>query len=343
MSAVDPKEFHVDVMVNPERELALETLRLLQTSVAHDVAVFAGGELQVINLEITSDSPVTGRKIKDLRGVVGQAPVLLAAIDREGKTLIPKGNTILMEGDQVYVVAAIGAIPMALALCGHEHAMLKRVMIAGGSVEAFYLGQLLQEHGVQTTILVDDRDRAMEFAEKLHKALILNGDATDIELMELEAVGEADAFVALTDEDQTNILSGLIAKHVGAKQVITLVNRIAFVPLARRVGLDAAVSPRLSAANAIMGYVRRGSVTRVSTFKDTDAEAISFSVSPESPLIGQLFSELEFPDGGIIAAIERGQRVFVPQSDSALQAGDSAIVFALPEAIPEITKLFPVE
>jgi trk system potassium uptake protein TrkA len=214
-------------------------------------------------------------------------------------------------------------------------------MIAGGSHEAFYLARLLQQHGVQAIMLVRDRERAQDLSEKLDKALILHGDATDVELLEMEGVGGVDGFVALTEEDETNILSALVAKHAGAKQVITLVNHLQYVPLARRIGIDAAVSPRLSAANAILRYVRRGNVTRVATFKDSQAEAIAFRVSARSPLAGRTLGEAHLPDGAIVAAIVRGAQVIVPRGDDGLRAGDTAILFVLPDAVRAVTKLFP--
>ncbi|MDH5803717.1 MAG: NAD-binding protein, partial [Gemmatimonadota bacterium] len=233
------------------------------------------------------------------------------------------------------------AVPKALSLCGHEHTDLKRVMIAGGSHEAFYLAQMLAERKIEATLLVEDRARAVDLAERLDRALVLNGDATDVELLEVEGVGDMDAFVALTEVDQANILSSLVAKHAGAKQVVTLVNKIDYLPLARRIGLDAAVSPRLSAANAILRHVRRGSVTRVSTFKDTDAEAISFSVAETAPVVGHALSEVTFPQGAIVAAILRGENVIVPKGTDRLEPGDTAIVFVLPVAADAVKRLFP--
>jgi trk/ktr system potassium uptake protein len=341
-SGLHPGRFDVDVMINPERELALDTFRLLQASVASDIAVFSDLELQVISLPVTESAPIANRMLSQITEQLGEVHMLAAAIQRGGETLVPHGSTTILGGDQVYVVTKPASIPLALELCGHEHSTLKQVMLAGGSVEAFYLTQLLLRYGIAATLLVADRGRAMEFAEKLPKALILNGDATDVELLELEGVGGVDAFVALTDEDQTNILSSLVAKHAGAKQVVTLVNKIEYVSLARRIGIDAAVSPRLSAANAIMAHVRRGSVTRVSTFKDTDAEAITFSVSGASPIIGRPLAEIEFPSGCVVAAIARDDQVVIPGGKDKLKAGDTAVVFALPHAVPKVTKLFPM-
>ncbi|MEE8134884.1 MAG: Trk system potassium transporter TrkA [Gemmatimonadales bacterium] len=336
-----PERFGVDVLINPERELALETIRLLQATAATDIAVFADGAVQLIGLQLTPESPIAGRKLQDIAVEEGDRPLLIVAVQRNGKTIVPKGSTVLQGNDQLYIAATVDEIPHALELCGHQRAQLKRVMIAGGSVEAFYLAQLLHQHGVQATLLVAERERAQELAEKLEKALILHGDATDVELLELEGVGGMDAFIALTDEDDTNILSSLVAKHSGAKQVITLVNKSEYVPLASRIGLDAAVSPRLSAANAILRLVRRGSVTRVATFKGTDAEAIAFYVSAEAPIVNRRLKDLEFPEGAIVAAIIHGGEVTVPRGSDIVRVGDQVVVFALPDAIQEVIKLFP--
>ena len=336
-----PERFAVDVMINPERELALDTLQLLQSTAATDIAAFADGKLQLISLQVAEDAPIVNRSLAQVTAEVGQLPVLTTAIERNGETLIPDGSTVVRAGDQVYVVATKDAVKHAVELTGHQHTELTRVMSAGGSVEAYYLAQRLDEHKVHATMLVQDRPRAQELAEKLPKTLILNGDATDIELMEIEGVGDMDAFVALTDVDQTNILSSLVAKHSGAKQVVTLVNKLEYVSLARRIGLDAAVSPQLSAANAILRQVRRGSVTRVATFKDTDAEAISFTVSSASPVVGRPLKQVDFPEGTIVAAIIRGETVIVPRGTDQLQTGDTAIIFALQNAVEPVTKLFP--
>jgi trk system potassium uptake protein TrkA len=150
-----------------------------------------------------------------------------------------------------------------------------------------------------------------------------------------------DAFVALTERDETNLIASLVAHHAGARQVVTLVNKSDFIPLARRLGLDAAVSPRLSAANAILRYVRRGNVTRVATFKESDAEVMSIEVRAESPLVGRPLGELDFPDDAIVAAVVRNREVIVPRGDHVFQPGDTAIIFALPNAISAVTRLFP--
>jgi trk system potassium uptake protein TrkA len=182
---------------------------------------------------------------------------------------------------------------------------------------------------------------AHEFAVRLERTLILRGDATDVELLEFEGVGETDAFVAFTDEDEMNIISSLVARDLGVKQIITLLNRTDYLPLARRIGLETAVSPRISAANAILQHVRRGSIQNVTVFKDSDAEVIDFIVSADNPLIGRRIEDIQLPEHAILATIVRDEKMIIPRGSDTLQAGDEAIVFALADAVSGVTALFP--
>ena len=339
--ALHPSRFGVDVLINPERELAVETFRLLQSTAATDLAVFAGGAVQLIGLTVLEGAPVDGRTLGDLAIARENRSLLAVALERGGETIIPDGNTELRAHDHVYVVATEEEIPTALELSGHSLTELRRVLIAGPSREAFYLARLLDQHGVHGTILVSDPEAAREFAERLEHTLILQGDATDVELMEFEGAAETDAFVALTEEDEANIISSLVARDLGVRQIITLVNRTDYLPLARRIGLETAVSPRISAANAILRYVRRGSVNRVAVFKDSDAEVISFQVSADCPLSDRPLADIDFPDHAILAAIVHGKEVVIPRGSDTLQVGDEAIVFALADAVGDVTALFP--
>ncbi len=334
-----PELFGIDLMINPERELALETLRLLKSGAGSEIAIFAGGSVQMIGLDVLPEAPAAGQRLIEI-AEMAEAPMLTAAIQRDGKTIIPTGVTRIYGGDHVYVVTTPDAVPEVLSLCGHTYAPLTRVMIAGGSYEAFYLAGLLEQEDVEATILVKDRDKAHDFAERLDKSLVLNGDATDLELLELEGVGGVDAFIALTDEDETNILSSLVARDAGARKVITLVNKVDYLPLARRIGLDAAVSPRLSAADAILRYVRPGSVTHVTSLKDSDAEALSFFVSPGAHVAGRQLKDVDLPDGAIVTAIVRGRDVIVPRGSNVLEPGDTAVLMVLPGALRSVSRLF---
>ncbi len=225
-------------------------------------------------------------------------------------------------------------------LAVYESFKLRRVMIAGGSDEGLYLAQHLEEHDVDCTILDIDRRRCAELAVKLPKALVLHADATDLELLEMEGIEGIDGFVAFTDRDETNMLAGLLAKHHGARKVISLIHRFDYVPLVSKVGVDAAVSPRLSTVNAILRYVRRGNVLSVATLKGIDAEAIEFDVHPGSRIIGPPIRDLPIPRHAVIGAIIRGREVITPRGSDDVRAKDKVVVFALPDAIGEIERLF---
>jgi trk system potassium uptake protein TrkA len=340
---LNPEVFGVDVMINPERELALETVRLLRATAAADVATFARGAVQLVGLRVTDDAPAAGKTLAEIGSQYAGESILTVALYRAGLTIVPSGGTQIEAGDLVYFVATDKSIPHGLELCGYHQTVVRRVMIAGGSLEAYYLAGFLDQYRAQVIMLVKERERAQELAEKLNQALILNGDATDVELLEMEGVAGVDGFVALTDHDERNILAAVLARHAGAKQVVTLVKKTDYVPLAKRIGLDALVSPRLSAANAILRYARRGTVTGVATFKDTDAEAISFHVSSTSPLVGRRLADIEFPEGAIVAAIVRTSMAdpIIPRGNDKLAAGDSVIVFALPSAVAPVSDMFP--
>jgi trk system potassium uptake protein TrkA len=339
--ALRPSRFGVDLLINPERELALETFALLESTAATDLTLFAGGAVQLIGLTVLEGAPADGKTLRDIGRKVGRRSLLAVAIERDGETLIPDGATVIQAYDHVYAIASEDEITRAMGLCGYSPTKLTRVMIAGHSREAFYLAKLLEQHGIEGTVLVADPEMAHEFAVRLERTLILRGDATDVELLEFEGVGETDAFVAFTDEDEMNIISSLVARDLGVKQIVTLLNRTDYLPLARRIGLETAVSPRISAANAILQHVRRGSIQNVTVFKDSDAEVIDFIVSSDNPLIGRRIEDIQLPEHAILATIVRNEKMIIPRGSDTLQAGDEAIVFALADAVPDVTGLFP--
>ncbi len=335
-----PERLGVDLMINPERECALETYELLQSAAATEFAQFEGGAVQLIGVRVKADAPVAGKRILEIARLAPHVRALIVAIAREGKTIIPSGATRLMPGDLAYILGEPHHFADVLPLAGYERFNLRRVIIAGGSREAVFLARLLEEHRIGSTILEADRDRAVTLAETLRKTLILHGDATDMELLEMEGIGEADGFVAYTGSDETNLLSCLLAKNLGARKVVSLIDRFDYIPLVSRVGVDAAVSPRMAAVNAILRYVRRGSVLAVATLKGTTAQGIEFDVSPRFPWAGQPLETVSFPDGSLVGAIIRGERVIIPRGKDSLRIGDRAIVFVLPEMLGKIEAIF---
>ena len=242
-------------------------------------------------------------------------------------------------GDQIYVLSPAEEMSGIPPLAGYEEFQLRRVMIAGGSREAVHLARNLAEHDVTCTILDVDRDRCAELAEELPEALVLHGDATDLDLLRMEGVEGIDGFVAYTGQDETNMLSSLLAKHSGARKVVSLIDRIQYVPLVSKVGVDAVVSPRMSTVNAILRYVRRGNVRSVATLKGIDAEAMEMVVGPDAPAVGHELRELDVPEHGLFGAILRDGKVITPRGSDVIRAGDRVIVFTFPDAVDEFERM----
>ena len=339
-SVLSREQLGIDLMINPERECAWETYQLLQSAAATDVAQFADGRVQLIGLQVREGAPVANRTLvqlaQDLRGY----HYVTAAIVRDGVTTIPKGSSSIRPGDQIYLLAPTAEVQRIPRLAGYDRFRLRRVMIAGGSAEGEFLAQTLEEHGVETTVLDRDRRRCLELAERLPRTLVLHADATDLELLEMEGVSGIDGFVAATGHDETNLLSSLLAKTVGAKKVVSLVHKFEYLRLVPKVGIDASVSPRMSTVNAILRYVRRGRVMTVASLTGIDAEAIEFRVDESAKVAGKTLRELHFPKGGIVGLILRGDEIVMHRGDDRIVPGDDVIVFALPEAISDVEKLF---
>ena len=327
-------------MINPEQECARETLELLRSEVATDVASFADGRVRMIGLKVREGARIAGKTLRQLAAELPEHHYATAAIQRGAETLLPRGDDTIEAGDQIYLLTPNNELDDIPQLTGYEPFKLQRVMIAGGSEEGLEIAKLLGEASVETTIIERDRKRRLQLAEALPKALVLNGDATDLELLEMEGVAGMDAFVASTGNDDTNLLTSLLAKTVGARKVVALIDNFSYLQLIPRLDIDASVSPRLSTVNAILRDVRGERITSVATLKGIDAEAIEFVVAEGSKIVCKRLDEVHFPPGGRLGILVRGEEVIVPQSDTEIRPGDHVVVFALPTCIHDIEKLF---
>lgn len=338
-SALSRESLGIDLLIGPEQECAWEIFQLLSTPAATDLARFADGRVQLVGLRVMPDAPVVGRSLLELDRELRHPPFVLAAYVRGDRTEIPTGSTTLEAGDKVFILTRTDEVATLPRLVGSQAFQLKRVMIAGGSDEAVYLARHLARHGTSCTILERNRERSRELAEILPSALVLQGDATDLELLEMEGVEGVDGFVTLTDRDEVNMLVALLAKSLGAQRVIPLIHKIEYMNLVERVGLDAAVSPRISTANAILRYVRRGEVAAVATVKGSRAEAMETIIGTGSKMAGRKVRDIAFPPGTILGTLVRDGTVIMPRGHDSVEVGDHAIFFVLPEALASIEKL----
>jgi trk system potassium uptake protein len=339
-SILSREQLGIDLMINPERECAWETFQLLISEAATDLIRFADDRLQLIGLRVRPGSAVAGATLKQMDVRFRGRNFVTVAVVRDGVTAIPHGDVRIEANDQIFVIAPTAAMSDIHAFAGYSDYKLRRVMIAGGSEEAVHLARHLEQHRIECTILDTDRRRCLELAELLPRALVLHGDATNLELLEMEGVEGIDGFVAYTGHDEVNLLSSQLAKTSGARKVISLVNRFEYMKLIGKFGIDAAVSARQSTVSAILRYVRRGDIRSAATIKGGGAEALELAVADHAAIIGRPLQHAHFPRDAVVGAILRGDQIIMPRGADMIMRGDRVVVFALPAAIPEIERLF---
>ena len=330
----------IDQMINPDEEAVNEIHELLLQPAATDIYDFADERVQVIGARVGPGAQVAGKSLREIEADVGSRWALVAAITRKQRTIIPCGEDVLEEGDHVFLVGRQGRISDALQMLVQPTPRPHDVMIAGANRIGIRLADWLSHEGIHVKLVEPDENRARKAVNHLDKALVLNGDATEAELLLSEGIDTMDAFVAVSDDEEMNITSSLLARHHGARKTIALIKRPNYVPLSSVIGIDAAVSPRLSTARAIMRYFRHGNVLSLTDLKDSDAEVMEMQATETSSVVGHPLATLEFPRHALVGAIIKPYQVVVPRGADVIEAGDKVLVFALPRAVRAVQKLF---
>lgn len=337
---LEERKFGADLLINPEKECAREILKLFLRTEASDVAEFAEGRIVLLGLPVEPDAPVVGRTLESIGRELQENHFLTVAIDRNGDSIIPDGSTVLEAGDEIYLLSEAAYLGEAYRLLGLQRRRMQRVMLLGGGRVGKSLASLLEIEGIQPTILERRRERCLELAEQLDTALVLHGDATDVDLLVQEGIEGTDGLAAVTSEDETNLLAALLAKDLGARKVVALLKRSEYIPLVTKVGVDAAVSPRLSTANRILQFVRGGKIVSLAVMERNKAEAMEIEVLEGSRAAGRRVRDLDLPDGAILGSLQRGEEITIPRGETRVEVGDRIVVFALPEAIDETAAFF---
>jgi trk system potassium uptake protein TrkA len=329
----------VDFVIDPGEAAGRELLLVLSRGGISELVEFADGRLVLMGAYIDPGSGIVGTSLADLRAMVTGWDWLVVAIIRHTETLIARGATLLEAGDHVLLMAKANRTEEAYRLLGLTYKPAHKVIILGGTRLATLTAEMLVEQGISTTLIEQDPDRCRYVAENLPEVVTVCGDPTDPKLLQSEGVDAADAVLALTGWDGENLLGCLISRSLGASRVIARFSNTDLVGLLSGVGIDATVSSRLSAANEILRFVRRGMIFSVATFPDSEAEAIELEVGPNSPAIGKTLADLKLPHSMIIGGMQRNGEAFVPRGTTHIEEGDHLIVIALPEAIPAAEKL----
>ena len=330
----------IDAMINPDRVAVDEIHELLLKQAATDFYEFAEGRVQVIGARVGAGSLVVDKSLAEIEKVVGTRWALVASITRNHRSIIPCGEDVIQEGDQVFLIGRAGKIESALQHVALPSSAAERVMIVGGNRIGVMLANALTQEGVQVKVIEADEKRAIRASTRVDRALVVRGEATDLDLLRSEGIDDMDGFVAVSDDEEMNLTASLMARHHGARKTICLINRPNYVPLAGIIGIDAAVSPRLSTADAIMRYFRRGSVLSLTTLRENEAEIMELEATERSSIVGKPLAGLDFPRNALVGAIIKPYQVVIPRGGDVIEVGDKVIVFALPAAAKSVRKLF---
>jgi trk system potassium uptake protein TrkA len=334
-------DWGVDLAIQPENETAKEIVLLVKRSAATDVLEFAGKRIQLIGVRIDATCPLVHKSLEAVSRDYPDKVFRVVAILRGAETLIPGGKDIFQNRDQLFVIAAADDIPGVIALMGKSDEKLQQIMILGGGRVGRATARLLDEEKDLSIKLIDsDADRALTLADELHRTLVIHGDGRDFNLLATEGILETDALVSATDDEETNILTSLLAKHLGVTKTIALVNRREYLPLMAPIGVNAAVNTNLITSNAILRLIRRGDVVSLATLSGLDAQAVEYLVHADSRITRKPLHKVNFPRGAILGAVTRGDRIIIPVGETHIQPEDHVVVFSLPQALPDVDKLF---
>jgi len=337
--------FCVDYSICPEQILTDYITKLIEFPEALQVLEFADGKVSLVAVRAFEGGPLVGKPLKYLRDHMPQIETRVAAIFRKDGPIIPKGDTVIEDGDEIFFIAAADNIRRVLSEMRRMDKPSKRVMIVGGGNIGRRLAKAL-ERDYQVKLIEYNKKACEKLAGELKNTLVLNGDGTDEKLMQQEHVGEVDVFCALTNDDENNIMSALLAKQGGARKVIALINRSAYVGLVQGGKIDIALSPAHVTIGSLLAYVRQGDVAVVHSLRRGAAEAlevIAHGDRQSSRIVGRRVGEVDLPRGATIGAIVRGHDVIMAHHDTPIEAEDHVIVFVTDKRmVKKVEKLFQV-
>jgi trk system potassium uptake protein len=337
--------FDIDLAICPEQVLTEYIVKLVEFPEALQVLDFADGRVSLVAVRAFAGGPLVGRPLKELRQHMPHIDTRIVAIFRGDRSIFPDGDTVVEPDDEVFCVAASGHIREVMRELRRMDRAVKRVMIAGGGNIGLRLAFAL-EQDYSVRLIEHNKRRCELLGARLGKALVLNGDATDEELLEDESIGDMDLFVAVTNDDENNIMSSLLAKRMGARRVVALINRRSYVDLLQAGQIDIAISPSQATIGTLLAHVRRGDVVAVHSLRRGAAEAIEAVVhggAESSRIAGRRVGEIKLPPGATAGALVRGDQVIMCHHDTRIEAGDHVIVFVTSKRlVPQVEKLFQV-
>ena len=334
----------IDVIISPEVEVARAVVRRLQVPGAIDVIPFVGGRVSLVGVHCSADCPVVHTPLRQLTELFPDLGMLVVGILRGDRIIVPSGDDHMIPGDDVYFAVDTEHMERALSAFGHEEEEARRIIIVGGGNIGMFLANEVEENypDVNLKIIEIDSERAKDAADRLQRGVVLNGNALDREILDEANVAATETIVAVSNDDEVNVLSSLLAKRYGAKRAVTLINNSSYGPLVSTLGIDVVVSPRDVTVSTILQHVRRGRIRAVHSIREGLAEVIEAEALETSPLMGTPLREVNLPAGIIIGAVVRGDEVIIPHGDTVIQTKDRVIILAAAGQVKKVEKLFSV-
>jgi len=336
---LDLKTIGVDELISPESLAAREIKRLLAKSMVTDTFEFDEGMLTLLGITIDKNNQLKDKSLKETAYLNPDHDFVTAAILRNGKTLIPHGSSKFREFDHAYFIAQRNGVKKLLDIGNSQLTSIKDVMIMGGSKIGFHAARRLSKT-YNIKLVEKNKERSYQLADELQDTLVVNGDCSDVELLKDEGIQDMDAFVAVTGNSETNIISCLLAKNLGVKKTIALVENMDYIHISQNIGVDTMINKKLIAANFISRYVRRGNIISLTGIHGTEAEIMEFVVPDRSKITKKEIKKLNFPKSAVIGGVIRDGQVQPVTGDLQIQADDRVVVLCLPECIHKVEEYF---
>ena len=336
---LDNTDLGVDHLIHPEEETASAVVQLLHQSSATYAVEFEGGKIQLLGLRLDRNSELLNMSLTDLGRKYESSKIQIVAINRSHKTIIPKGDNRLLSGDQIFVVCDPGYTSDLMSLAGKPETPMSDIMVLGGGL----IGQTIASsmaHEARIKIVEGREEQAWKIADALPDTLVIHGDGTDFDLLTTEGLGEMDAFVAVTGDDEKNIITTLLARHTNVPRAIALVNKVEYLPVMSSIGLDTVVSKQLLTVNAVQRFIQHQQVASIASLPGINAQFIEYIAEAGCRMTKQPLRKIRFPDHAIVGAILHDEQVEIPTGESRIRPGDKIVVFSLPQAVDELDRLF---
>lgn len=334
-----PEDLGIDQIINPEPSIVDAIVRMIDIPGASDVASLADDQILMLGFDVDEDSPLAGRTPAELREAGELNAFLVLYIRRGDSVIVPRGNDRIEPGDNVHLLVAANMADFIVPMLHRRPVEVERVVIVGASRVGRSLAKALEKRLERVIVIEPNKDIAGEAADELARATVLCGEPTHGDILEEAAIGPSTLLCAVSDDEQLNMMSSLLARKQGALKTAIIVNSPEYVPIMQSLGIDAVINPRLATVGQILAHVRRGHIHSVLRL-ESEAELIEMEADPGSPIASGPLKSIKFPKAALVGALLRDGVMTIPTGDTEIQPGERVIVYALPDAIPQIEKLF---